>query len=308
LDDGIGDTFVLAPRGMKYAPLSAKCPTRTLVLGNTFVQLSRFLASVFMHPAHTNQFSMRQRKIPQEDTTMQSNATAAPGQEGVMFGFEHQPSVNTARRLPLPPGNQSLSDEHALVAKAKSGHHDAFGELYNRHQRQAYRTAFRILRNQQDAEDAVQRAFQRAFVNLQRFREDSTFSTWLTRIVVNDALMLLRQRRRREPLHENSVDAAPDDVRAEIADGRPTPEEILCASERRATVRQAVAKLRGSLKVVVLYGKLQGLTSAETARRLGLTVSAVEARTFHARRFLRKQLEPNFKRLSALSTPQERRA
>src|SRR5271155_3892751 len=174
-----------------------------------------------------------------------------------MSVLELQPLMNAVIGMPLVSGNQGMNDEHSLVAKAKLGHDDAFGELYNRHQGKVYRTALRILRNQQDAEDAVQRAFQRALVNLQRFREDSTFSTWLTRIVINEALILLRQRRRREPLHENSVDAAPDDVRAEIADGRPTPEEILCASERRATVRQAVAKLRGSLKVVVLHGELQ---------------------------------------------------
>jgi RNA polymerase sigma-70 factor (ECF subfamily) len=225
-----------------------------------------------------------------------------------MLKLELQPAVNAVRGLPLAPANQSASDEHALVAKAKLGHGDAFGELYNRHQRKAYRTAHRILRNQQDAEDAVQRAFQRALMNLKRFREDSAFSTWLTRIVVNDALMLLRQRRRREPLHENSVEAAQDDGRTEIADGRPTPEEILCQSERRATVRRAVAQLRESLRVVVLQGELQGLTSAETARRLGLTVSAVKARTFHARRFLRKHLERNFARPSALSKLQKRLA
>jgi len=222
-----------------------------------------------------------------------------------MFALDVQPEVNAVRRLPLASGNRGVSDEHALVAKAKSGHDDAFGELYKRHQRKAYRTAHRILRNQQDAEDAVQRAFQRALMNLKRFRADSTFSTWLTRIVVNDALMLLRQRRRREPLHENSVDAEQDDRGAEIADGRPTPEEILFESERRATVRQAVAHLRESLRVVVLYGELQGLNSAETARRLGLTVSAVKARTFQARRFLRKHLERNFERPGALGKPQK---
>ena len=234
-----------------------------------------------------------------------TSATAARGQEGVMFGFEFQPTVNAVSELPLALRNQGVSDEHALVAKAKSGHHDAFGELYKRHQRKAYRTAHRILRNQQDAEDAVQRAFQRALVNLQRFREDSTFSTWLTRIVVNDALMLLRQRRRREPLQENSANDEQDDRRLEVADGRPTPEDILCESERRATVRQAVAGLRESLKVVVLQGELQGLTSAETAQRLGLTVSAVKARTMHARRFLKNHVERNFKRASALSKLQK---
>jgi RNA polymerase sigma-70 factor (ECF subfamily) len=279
-----------------------------LVLGDTFVQLPRFDSSVFMHPAHTNQFGMREQKTPQEDTMTQAGVTAAQGQSEVMLAFEFQSRANAARGLPLGSGDQGVSDEQSLVAKAKSGHDGAFGELYSRNQRQAYRTAFRILRNQQDAEDAVQRAFQRALVNLQRFREDSTFSTWLTRIVVNDALMQLRQRRRREPLHENSADAEQDDRGVEIADGRPTPEEILCESERRATVRRAVAGLRESLRVVVLHGELQGLTSAETARRLGLTVSAVKARTFHARRFLRKHLERNLMSASAPGKLQKRPA
>jgi RNA polymerase sigma-70 factor (ECF subfamily) len=147
-----------------------------------------------------------------------------------------------------------------------------------------------------------------ALVNLQRFREDSAFSTWLTRIVVNDALMLLRQRRTRAPLDENSLDDAEGDGGAQIADGGPTPEEILCESERRATVQQGVAKLRESLRVVVLHRELQGMSSAENARRLGLTVSAVKSRTFHARRFLRKHLERNFEGSSALSKPQKKQA
>jgi RNA polymerase sigma factor (sigma-70 family) len=225
-----------------------------------------------------------------------------------MFVVELQPRANAARGLRLAAGTQGICDEHSLVANAKSGHDDAFGELYKRHQRKAHCTALRILRNQQDAEDAVQNAFQRALVNLQRFREDSSFSTWLTRIVINEALMLLRQRRAREPLYENSVDASQGDGGVEIADGRSTPEEILCESERRATLRQAIAELRENLRVVVLHRELQGLTSAETARLLGLTVTAVKARTFHARRSLRKHLEPSSKRAAALSKLQKRQA
>jgi RNA polymerase sigma-70 factor, ECF subfamily len=225
-----------------------------------------------------------------------------------MSVMEAQQIANAVSGLPLASGNQAVSDERALVAKAKLGHDEAFGELYNRHKRKAHCRALRILRNQQDAEDAVQRAFQRAAVNLQRFREDSSFATWLTRIVINEALMLLRQRRTREPLDEHSLDAAQDDGGVEIADGRPTPEDILCESERRATVRQAVAGLRETLRVVVLHGELQGLTSAETARRLGLTVSAVKARTFHARRFLRKHLERNFMSASTPGKLRKRKA
>ena len=79
------------------------------------------------------------------------------------------------------------TDERLLVTRAKSGSSTAFGELYELHRVRIYHTAFRILRNRQDAEDAVQRSFQRAFTNLCRFREDSTFSTWVTRIAINDA-------------------------------------------------------------------------------------------------------------------------
>jgi len=225
-----------------------------------------------------------------------------------MSVLELQPIVNAVRGLPLASGNQGISDEHSLVAKAKLGHDDAFGELYKRHQRKAYCTALRILRNQQDAEDAVQHAFQRALVNLQRFREGSTFSTWLTRIVINEALMLLRKRRTREPLHGNSLDAAQGDGGVEIADGGPTPEEVLCESERRTALLQAIGRLRKNLRIVVLHRELKGLTSAETARLLGLSVTAVKARTFHARRFLRKHLERSFKRAGALSKLQERKA
>jgi RNA polymerase sigma-70 factor, ECF subfamily len=218
-----------------------------------------------------------------------------------MLAIEVRSAGNSFEGLIHAAGSQDLRDETWLVAKAKSGHEDAFGELYERHRLKAYRVVLRILRNHQDAEDAVQKAFQRALVNLERFREDSSFSTWLSRIAINEALMLLRQRRTPEPLRENSADAAPGDGTVEIADGGATPEEILCESERRAALRQAIGRLRKNLRIVVFFRELQGLTSAETARRLGLTVSAVKARTFHARRVLRKHLERRFRKAGALS-------
>lgn len=185
------------------------------------------------------------------------------------------------------------TDERRLVTQAKSGSSTAFGELYDRHRVRIYHTAFRVLRNRQDAEDAVQRSFQRAFTNLCRFREDSTFSTWVTRIAINDALMLLRQRRANTRLQENNDDTEAPSV-LDPADRGPTPEQALAETERRAAVIHAISQLRKNLRIVVLLRELLGLTSAETARRLGLTVSAVKARTFHARRYLRKYLEPQY--------------
>src|SRR6266446_5550808 len=191
-------------------------------------------------------------------------------------------------------GEAPSTDERRLVTQAKSGSSTAFGELYDRHRLRIYHTAFRILRNRQDAEDAVQRSFQRAFTNLCRFREDSTFSTWVSRIAINDALMLLRQRRANTRLQENDDDTEAPSV-LDPADKGPTPEQALVETELRATVIRAISRLRKSLRIVVLLRELQGLTSAETARRLGLTVSAVKARTFHARRYLRKYLEPQYR-------------
>src|SRR5262249_18212548 len=100
-----------------------------------------------------------------------------------------------ARRNHAQHEAHETSDERALLAQAKSGCSAAFGQLYERHRVRVYHTIFGVLRQRQDAEDAVQQCFQRAFTNLTRFREDSRFSTWVTRIAINEALMLLRRRR-----------------------------------------------------------------------------------------------------------------
>ena len=186
------------------------------------------------------------------------------------------------------------TDERRLVRQAKSGSSTAFGELYDRHRLKIYHTAFRILRNRQDAEDATQRSFQRAFTNLGGFREDATFSTWVTRIAINEALMMLRHRRADKPVEGNKIDDTERSSVLDLADKGLTPEQALAENELRAAVIHAISHLREKLRTVVLLRELQGLTSAETARRLGLTVSAVKARVFHARRFLRKHLDRRF--------------
>ena len=187
----------------------------------------------------------------------------------------------------------------SLVAEAKSGSSLAFGELYERHRIRTYRAAFRVLRNQEDAEDAVQRCFQRVLTNLSRFREESAFSTWVTRIAINEALMMLRQRRTNVPLAENICGDAERVSEISYTDRGPTPEQTLVENELRAIVMHAVSQLREKLRVVIFLREFQGLTSAEIAFRLGLTVSAVKARTFHARRYLQQQIERKYK--SALS-------
>src|SRR5713226_8998162 len=188
----------------------------------------------------------------------------------------HSPSHGKTHAPALPKRHRPMS---MLVAQAKSGRSSAFGELYDLHRVRIYHTAFRILRNRQDAEDATQRSFQRAFTNLGGFREDATFSTWVTRIAINEALMMLRHRRADKPVDGNNIDDTEGSSVLDLADKGLTPEQALAENELRAAVIHAISHLRENLRTVVLLRELGGLTSAETARRLGLTVPAVKART-----------------------------
>src|SRR5258705_13426008 len=109
-------------------------------------------------------------------------------------------------------------------------------------------------------------------------------------------------------LLENRVDADQGYGDLDIADGGPTPEEVLCETERRAALLQAVGQLREKLRIIVLHRDLKGSTSAETAKFLGLTVSTVKARTFRARKFLRKHLERKLMGAGLLPSQQKRKA
>lgn len=199
------------------------------------------------------------------------------------------------RRMRAQSAASEAINDWELVARAKSGCSTAFGELYKRHRGKVYHTILRVVRQREDAEDVVQRCFQRAFTNLARFRGDSRFSTWMTRIAINEALMLLRQRRANTRLSETSCQDADSVFVLNLADGAPTPEQTAAASELRAALRHAVSDLRKNLRNVVLLRDFQGLTNEETAQRLGLTVAAVKARVFHARRWLRWRLERKVK-------------
>jgi RNA polymerase sigma-70 factor, ECF subfamily len=187
------------------------------------------------------------------------------------------------------------SDEQGLVTRAKSGCSAAFGQLYERHRAKIYHTILRVVRRREDAEDAVQQCFQRAFANLHRFRGDSRFSTWVTRIAINESLMLLRQRRAKTPLSETGYADAETPFALKLADVAPSPEQIVNAGELRAALLQAISDLRKNLRVVILLREFHGLSNEETAQRLGLTVAAVKARIFHARRLLRRKLERKLK-------------
>jgi RNA polymerase sigma-70 factor (ECF subfamily) len=181
-----------------------------------------------------------------------------------------------------------VSDER-LVAAAKIGHKGAFDDLYQRHAEKMLRITYRITRNRQDAEDAVQECFLNAFLHLKNFDGRSRFSTWLTRIAMNAALMKLRKNHAsREVPTGVSVETSELCSEHQVSDFSPNPEEICTTSELEASLRDAIAKLRPSLRKALEIHKLQERSLEETATVLGISVAAVKARVFHARATLRR--------------------
>lgn len=178
--------------------------------------------------------------------------------------------------------------EKWLVEAAKGGHSTAFATLCQRYARQLLRAAYRITRSREDAEDAVQDALLRAFVHLRDFDGRSSFVTWLTRIAINSALMILRKKR---PSFEISIEGT-DDFGAgrfsyESADRAPNPERRYAQSEEEQIVKKAIRTLRPKLREVVEIQQLQERSMRETAEALGISRAAAKGRLFHARAALR---------------------
>jgi RNA polymerase sigma-70 factor (ECF subfamily) len=181
--------------------------------------------------------------------------------------------------------------EKQLVAAAKSGDESAFEILVKRQERKVFRVALRYTRVREDAEDIVQESFWKAFVHLQKFEGKSSFSTWLTRIAVNQALMSLRRRR---ALHEVPADDSSGDHGTtpglDLADASPDPEATYLQKEEARIVSAAIRHLRPGMRRAVELRELGDLSTQETARRMGLSVAAIKGRVFHARKELGRAL------------------
>jgi RNA polymerase sigma-70 factor, ECF subfamily len=181
----------------------------------------------------------------------------------------------------------------ALVAGAKTGDARAFELLVERHKGRISSIAQRMTRNREDAEDVVQQSFQKVFINLKKFEGDSLFSTWLTRIAINEALMLLRRRRgtREVPIAESSTEDGAG-LPLDFPDSGPNPEDSCLQREQERILCAAVNELKPGLRKAVELREFGELSTGETAQVMGLSVPAVKARLFHGRRKLRETLKP----------------
>jgi len=182
-----------------------------------------------------------------------------------------------------------------LVKQAQAGNLAAFEALAVRYEQRLYSLAWRILRHEQDAEDVTQQALLSAMENLQGFRGESSFSTWLLRIAVHAALKLIRKRKGLHMVSLEEATEARDGFETVphpeyIADWRQSPEEMAGRNEVRRLLDQALAQVDEKHRMVFLLRDVEGLSIAETAEVLGLTPANVKVRLLRARLQLRELL------------------
>jgi RNA polymerase sigma-70 factor (ECF subfamily) len=182
----------------------------------------------------------------------------------------------------------SHTDEQ-LVDAAKSGDQLAFTELWHRYCNRVYGFLWRITRNHEDAEDALQESFMKAFVHLRGFDGRSQFSTWMTRIALTTALMILRRRRARPSISLDSFDdySCPP----QFADSGAHPEANYCGRELRSALHQAVHGLPAILRDVLKIQLLREIPIKEVAAEANITVAAAKTRLMRARGAVRKSMQ-----------------
>jgi RNA polymerase sigma-70 factor (ECF subfamily) len=151
---------------------------------------------------------------------------------------------------------------------------------------------YRITGNQEDTEDAVQETLYRLATKAHQFRGQSQFSTWLTRIAINQALTCLRQRKRDRSVSLDEYLAGGDDKpQYELRDSRPTPDAALSARESKALPERCITRLPKMYREIIKLHYVDELSIAEIRRTLSLTEPTVKSRLVRARRMLRDQLE-----------------
>jgi RNA polymerase sigma-70 factor (ECF subfamily) len=188
--------------------------------------------------------------------------------------------------------------EEKLIRAGQRGDHQAVETLFRRYQRPLFQTALRVLGNTEDAEDALQDGLLSAYRNLKRFEGRSQFSTWLTRIVINAALMRRRSAKARpavsldEPPREDELPAT-----ERFADDGLTPEQVFANTEIREMLSENLDQLSPLLRTAFVLREVQGYSTGEAAKKLGVTENTLKARLWRARHQLAERLGRRLRRM-----------
>jgi RNA polymerase sigma-70 factor (ECF subfamily) len=188
-------------------------------------------------------------------------------------------------------------DDPMLLARLRAGDEGAFEQLVRATMGRLLSAARRLLRNEEEARDAVQSGYIRAFQSLSKFREEARLSTWLHRIVINEALMKLRSRRAVEtPIDESLLPQFKPDghqVR-DTVDWSDSAEKAIERSETAAMVRASIEQLPEPYRTTLLLRDVEEMSPDEVAEQLGVSKNVIKVRLHRARQMLRTLLEREF--------------
>lgn len=185
----------------------------------------------------------------------------------------------------------SKSLDELLVERAKRGDVQAFEQLISQYEKKVFNTAYRLTGNYEDAADVAQEAFLRAYSSIPEFRGDSSFATWLFRIVHNACLDELRKRKRQRMTSLDEPVAGEDgemDRQLAVADAADNPEQALERVEVQRTVQESISALDEEYRVVVVMRDIQGYSYNEIADALGINLGTVKSRLNRARNALKE--------------------
>ena len=198
----------------------------------------------------------------------------------------HRLASVAKKARPAPRG-----EEWHILQRAIAGDSDALTTLFARDRVRLYRTAFSLLRNKEDAEDALQDGFLAAYLNLKSFEGRARFSTWLTRIVLNAALMNRRKLRIHPQVSFDEI-ALSDKHRwvAAVVDGNPDPEQTYAQTENKKTVEKRMNQLSPRLRTAIQLRDLCHFSIREAAQAEGVKMNVIKSRVFRARRRLADSL------------------
>ena len=185
-----------------------------------------------------------------------------------------QTNLSQSSRQPLP--------DMDLVHSAKQGEIAAFEELVRRHTKRVFAVARHITRSREDAEEVSQKTFLRAFLRLRNFEEKAEFSTWLTRIAVNAALINVARCTRDKVVTCEEQEWEGDSLPQRVPDWRPNPEQLYSQSQLREILRQALEALPQTYSTVFILRDIQGFSVSETAAALELSIPTIKTYAFDA--------------------------
>ncbi|MCX7785323.1 MAG: sigma-70 family RNA polymerase sigma factor [candidate division WOR-3 bacterium] len=180
-----------------------------------------------------------------------------------------------------------------LVKRAQQGNTSAFEELVRRYERKVYNLVYRMLGNEEDAKDALQDTFIRAYRFIKKFKGKSSFYTWLYRIAANVCFTRLKTRKTKEPevgvsLDEPIIDES--EMPRELPDYKESPEHLFHRQQLQKALQDAINELPSDYRSVVILRDLQGLSNKEVSKALNLSIAAVKSRLHRGRVFLRNRL------------------